>query len=153
MTDSRYDPYAADTAQHPFADVPPPPPDVYPDGQAYDWYARGLELVEAGTPTSAVQLLQAAVDASPESRMAREALARALFDSGDFEAAQEHFAVIVAVDPADDYAQFGLGLSAAKNGDLATSAEHLGFAAAIRPDITHYSTAARGARAALAAQR
>lgn len=154
MADSRYDPYGGDgPPQHPFVDVPPPAPDVYPDGDAYDWFARGLELVESGTPASAVQLLQAAVDASPNSRMAREALARALFDSGDFVAAQQHFAEIVRVDPADDYAQFGLGLAAAKNGDLATSAEHLGYAAAIRPDITHYSTALRGARAALAAQR
>ena len=31
--------------------------------------------------------------------------------------------------------------------------EHLALAAAMRPDITHYSTALRGARAALAANR
>jgi hypothetical protein len=31
--------------------------------------------------------------------------------------------------------------------------EHLALAAAMRPDITHYATALRGARAALAASR
>ena len=57
------------------------------------------------------------------------------------------------MNPADDYAQFGLGLAAAQNGDLQTAAEHLAVAAAMRPDITHYSTALRGARAALTARR
>ena len=67
----------------PFADAPPPPPDVLPQGEVYDWYVRGLDLLE--------------------------------------------------------------------NGNAAV--EHLALAAAMRPDITHYSTALRGARAALAANR
>jgi tetratricopeptide (TPR) repeat protein len=137
----------------PFADAPPPPPDVQPQGEVYDWYVRGLDLLEGGNPAAAVTLLTHAAQAEPESRSVREALARAQFDAGAYADAAESFGWIISVNPADDYAQFGLGLAAAKTGDLAGAVEHLALAAAMRPDITHYSTALRGARAALAANR
>ena len=137
----------------PFADAPPPPPDVLPQGEVYDWYVRGLDLLEGGNPAAAVTLLTHAANSEPESRSVREALARAQFDSGMFDEAVESFGWIISINPADDYAQFGLGLAAAKTGDLPSAVEHLALAAAMRPDITHYATALRGARAALAASR
>lgn len=137
----------------PFADVPPPPPDVLPRGEAYDWYTRGVELIETGSPHAAAELLARVVAAEPESRSVREALARAQFDAGLYAEARESFEWIVSVNPADDYAQFGLGLAAARTGDLVKSVEHLALAAAMRPDIAHYGTALRGARATLAARR
>lgn len=130
-----------------------PPPDVLPQGEVYDWYVRGLGLLEDGDPVAAVRLLTPAAESEPQSRSVREALARAQFDIGAYEQARDSFAWIVEADPADDYARFGLGLAAAKSGDLAAAVEHLALAAAMRPDITHYSTALRGARAALAATR
>ncbi len=126
-------------------------PDVLPQGEAYDWYIRGVELLEAGNPTGAVALIQPAVAAEPQSRAVREALARAQFDSGRYDEAVESFSWILSVDPADDYAQFGLGLAAAKSGNMKLAVTHLALAAAMRPDVTHYSTALRGARAALSA--
>ena len=37
--DPRYDPRAPeDEKPRPFSDLPPPPPDVAPQGDAYDWY-------------------------------------------------------------------------------------------------------------------
>lgn len=137
----------------PYADVPPPPPDVLPEGEVYDWYVRGLDLLDGGNAAAAVTLLAHAAQAEPESRSVREALARAQFDAGMYAEAVESFSWIISVNPADDYAQFGLGLAAAKTGDLASAVEHLALAAAMRPDISHYSTALRGARAALAAHR
>jgi outer membrane protein assembly factor BamD (BamD/ComL family) len=137
----------------PFADAPPPPPDVVPQGEVYDWYVRGLDLLEGGNPAAAVTLLTHAANSEPESRSVREALARAQFDSGLYDEAVQSFNWIISINPADDYAQFGLGLAAAKIGDLNSAVEHLALAAAMRPDITHYSTALRGARAALAASR
>ena len=137
----------------PFADAPPPPPDVLPKGEVYDWYTRGLDLLDGGNAAAAVTLLTHAAQAEPESRSVREALARAQFDSGLYAEAAESFGWIISINPADDYAQFGLGLAAAKTGDLASAVEHLALAAAMRPDITHYATALRGARAALAANR
>ena len=137
----------------PSYDDPPPPPDVLPEGDVYEWYVRGVELLEGGSPAAAITLIRRAADAEPQSRSVREALARAQFDAGQYEEAVGSFGWIVSVNPADDYAQFGLGLAAAKIGDLKQAVEHLALAAAMRPDIAHYATALRGARAALAAAR
>lgn len=142
-----------DYKPRPFADAPPPPPDVLPQGEVYDWYTRGLELLDGGNAAAAVQLLSHAAAAEPESRSVREGLARAQFDAGMYAEARASFAFIVEVDPADDYAQFGLGLAATKVGDLRQAVEHLALAAAMRPDLAHYSMALRGARAALTAHR
>ena len=150
---ARDDDWDDEEPRPPFADLPPPPPDVVPSGEVYDWYRRGVEQLEAGSTKPAIGLLQMASDAEPESRSVREALARAQFDAGLYDAARANFEIIVAVNPADDYAQFGLGLAAARLGDFAGAVEHLALAAAMRPDVTHYATALRGARATLSAQR
>ncbi len=152
--DPRYDPRAPDEEKpRPFSDLPPPPADQVPQGDAYDWYLRGLELLDNGDAAAAVQVLAHTVTAEPESRMAREALARAQFDMGMYPEARENFEWIISINPADDYAQFGLGLAATKLGDLTSAVEHLALSAAMRPDIAYYSTALRGARAALTASR
>jgi Flp pilus assembly protein TadD len=119
-----------------------------PKGTVYDWYTRGMQLLQAGNPAAAAALLEHAVRAEPASRSAREALARAQFDSGRYAAARDTFATIVADSPTDDYAHFGLGLACNKLGDFDDAAEHLALAVAMRPDNKHYSTALRHARAA-----
>jgi hypothetical protein len=108
-----------------------------------------VALLDRGNANAAAQLLSHAAAAEPAARSVREALARAQFDAGEYSAARESFAWIVAHDPADDYAQYGLGLSARKVGDLASAVEHLALAVAMRPDLRHYGQALRGARAAL----
>jgi tetratricopeptide (TPR) repeat protein len=120
-----------------------------PGGEVYDWYTRGVALLHRGNANAAAQLLAHAAAAEPAARSVREALARAQFDAGEYSAARESFAWIVARDPADDYAQYGLGLAARKVGDLHSAVEHLALAAAMRPDLRHYGQALRGARAAL----
>jgi tetratricopeptide (TPR) repeat protein len=156
VADHRYDIHGRfddEEAPRPYADVPPPPPDVQPQGEVYDWYLRGVDLLEGGNPAAAVQLLSHVATAEPESRMVREALARAQFDAGMYPEARDSFAWIIEVNPADDYAQFGLGLAAAKTGEDQLAVEHLALAAAMRPDISHYATALRGARARLTSSR
>lgn len=119
-----------------------------PHGDVYDWYQRGLDLLARGDSAAAAQLLEHAAAAEPESRSVREALARAQFQSGSFAAARRSFARIVDDHPSDDYAQFGLGLAAARTGDYRTAVEHLSLAVAMRPDNRDYDTALRDARAA-----
>jgi len=133
----------------PDGSVDPPAADSLPNGDVYDWYRRGLGLLESGNAAAAAQLLEHAAAAEPTSRSVREALARAQFDAGWYAAARDNFAWITEENPADDYAQFGLGLSAARTGDLRRAVEHLALAVAMRPDLGHYGTALRGARAAL----
>lgn len=84
--------------------------------------------------------------------MVREALARAQFDAGWYPLAAENFRMIVEASPADDYAHFGLGLALARGGDPAKAAEYLALAAAMRPDLPHYSQALREVRATLRAR-
>ena len=118
-----------------------------PDGGVYEWYQRGLQLLGDGNPDAAATLLEQAVVAEPGSRSVLEALARAQYDAGRYRAAMDSFGRLIAVNPTDDYAQFGLGLAASRAGDLETAAEHLALAVAMRPDLDHYARALRGVRA------
>jgi len=119
-----------------------------PQGTVYDWYTRGMQLLQDRNPAAAAALLQHAVRAEPTSRSVREALARAQFNSGQYADARDSFAAIVADNPTDDYAHFGLGLACNKLGDFDDASEHLALAVAMRPDNKHYATALRHARAA-----
>lgn len=129
------------------------PADQAAQGDAYTWYRRGLDLLGRGSPAAAAQLLERAAEAEPGARSIREALARAQFDAGRYGQAADSFRQIVDASPADDYALFGLGLSLARNGDPAAAAEPLALAAAMRPELRHYTDALRGVRATLRARK
>jgi tetratricopeptide (TPR) repeat protein len=118
-----------------------------PEGGVYEWYQRGLQLLASGHPAPAATLLTRASETEPESRSLREALARAQFDAGRHREAIDSFTRLIAVNPADDYAHFGLGLAASRAGDLELAAEHLALAVALRPDLGHYARELRGVRA------
>jgi tetratricopeptide (TPR) repeat protein len=118
-----------------------------PDGGPYEWYQRGRRLLADGHPEAAATLLARAAAVEPRSRGVREALARAQYDAGRYGAAMESFAELIAANPTDDYAQFGLGLAASRAGDLERAAEHLALAVAMRPDQHHYARALRSVRA------
>jgi tetratricopeptide (TPR) repeat protein len=123
-----------------------------PAGEVYDWYARGLELLDSGNPEAAAQLLWRAHDDQPQSASIREALARALFDSRRYAEAEGLFRGQVGRRPDDDYARFGLGLALARQGSQEAALEHLALAAAMRPDRDAYVQALREARATVRAR-
>jgi tetratricopeptide (TPR) repeat protein len=140
------------------ADPAPPSPEhqpAQPAGTAdtHQLYQRGLDLLGRGSPAAAAQLLQRAAVAEPRSRSILEALARAQFDTGQYAEAAGNFRRIVEASPSDDYAQFGLGLALARTGDPGGAAEHLALAAAMRPNLRHYTDALRSVRATLRARR
>jgi Flp pilus assembly protein TadD len=118
-----------------------------PDGGAYEWFQRGLQLLADGNPDAAATLLERALGAEPGSRSVLEALARAQYDAGRYGDAVDSFTRLTTDNPTDDYAQFGLGLAASRAGDLELAAEHLALAVAMRPDLSHYARALRGVRA------
>jgi tetratricopeptide (TPR) repeat protein len=128
-------------------DGPEDPPD-----DTYALYRRGLDLLGRGSAAAAAQLLARAAAAEPDSRSILEALGRAQFDTRHYEAAAGSFRRIVEASPTDDYAQFGLGLALSRTGDHGAAAEHLALAAAMRPDLRHYTDALRSVRATLRAQ-
>jgi Flp pilus assembly protein TadD len=123
------------------------------EADTYQLYQRGLDLLGRGSAAAAAQLLQRAAAAEPQSRSILEALARAQFDTGQYRAAAGNFRRIVDASPTDDYAQFGLGLALARNGDPGAAAEHLALAAAMRPNLRHYTDALRNVRATLRARK
>ena len=129
------DPEAADTGET-------APADDLAGHDTYDLYQRGLELLGRGS----------AAAAEPQSRSVLEALARAQFDAGRYDAAAGNFRRIVEASPSDDYAQFGLGLALARTGDPGAAAEHLALAAAMQPNLRHYADALRSVRATLRAR-
>lgn len=122
-----------------------------PEGSVYDWYRRGMDLLERGDAAAAAQLLERAHAAEPDARHLREGLARALFDAGHFKRAVLHFRHLANVDPADDYAQFGLGLALWRSGELEAARESLAVAVALRPR-DEYQAALHQVRATLAAR-
>lgn len=119
----------------------------------YALYRRGMDLLGRGSPAAAAQLLERAAAAEPDSRSILEGLARAQFDTRHYEAAVGSFRRIVEASPSDDYAQFGLGLALSRTGDHSAAAEHLALAAAMRPDLRHYTEALRNVRATLRARK
>jgi Flp pilus assembly protein TadD len=123
-----------------------------PAGDVYDWFRRGSALLDGRHPGAAEQLLRRAAEEEPGSTAIRETLARAQFDAGSYGAALESFREVAKADPANDYAQFGWGLAAARTGDFEESAVHLALAAAMRPDVAHYREALRQTRATLKAR-
>jgi len=122
-------------------------------GDVHSWYTTGMELLRKGSPAAAAQVLQRAADAEPGSLSVREALARAQFDTGRYQAAAGNFRTIVEASPTDDYAHFGLGLALARSGEHEAAAEYLALAAAMRPDRKPYTDALHQVRATLKARR
>jgi Flp pilus assembly protein TadD len=85
----------------------------------------------------------------PSSASVLEALARAVFDARRHAEAAEHFTALIEVQPDNDYARFGLGLSRMRSGDHAGAVEQLALAVAMRPDRRDYEQALKEARATL----
>ena len=123
-----------------------------PGGEVYDWFVRGLALLEGGNAEAAAELLAHARSAEPSSASILEALARATFDAGRYTRAAELFAELADASPDNDYARFGLGLTRLRMGDVPAGVEQLAMAATMRPGRQDYQRALREARATLAAR-
>ena len=124
-----------------------------PDGDVYDWYQRGLQLLLDRHPDAVATLLARAAAVEPGSRSIREALARAEYDAGRYEDAIVSFTGLITINPTDDYAQFGLGLTLSRLGQFALAVEHLAMAVAMRPQRVEYVRALQSARATLRARQ
>jgi Flp pilus assembly protein TadD len=113
----------------------------------YERYVLARELLNGGQPDLALRTVEPLVEMDPQARSLRELYARALYDSGRRRESFEQFEQLAHADPADDYAQFGMGLAARRLGDLEVAAEHLATAVALRPDLPAYVSALADVRA------
>jgi predicted Zn-dependent protease len=126
--------------------------DGEPGGDVYDWFVRGMDLLESGNPEAAAELLAHARAREPLSASILEALARATFDARRYTEAHRLFGQLAETTPDNDYARFGLGLSLLRVGDVPAAVQQLALATAMRPTRAEYQSALRQARATLRAR-
>ena len=107
----------------------------------YEWYQRGMELLQAGDVHAAATLLERAAAVEPDKGSIREALARAYFGSRRFDAALTEFAAALDISPVNDYAHFGAGLCLARLGRFPEAVGHLRMANVMRPGNSDYEGA------------
>ena len=108
---------------------------------AYDAFQEGCRLLTNSSAHAAVVALERARDLEPDKGSIRETLGRAYFRTGRFAAARAEFARAVEIDPVNDYALFGLGLSLLREGDRDGARRPLKLAVAMRPEQTAYQEA------------
>lgn len=123
-----------------------------PEGTAYDWYRRALELLERGDAGASLVLLERVLASDPGSRAALEARARALFDSGRYADALAAFQACVDLSPDDDYAHFGLGMSLWRCQEFLLARDHLAMASVMKPERAEYARALSQVQATLVAR-
>ena len=111
------------------------------DVDTYELFRRGSELLAAGHAHQAVIALEQARDAAPGHGSVREVLGRAYYGAGRTSAAEAEFAEALEIDPANDYAHFGLGLCLAREGRRARAVGHLRLAVVMRPEVGIYRQA------------
>lgn len=98
---------------------------------------------------AAAELLTHLVRAEPTSASAREALARALFDSKRYDEAAEEFAELLEISPDNDYAHFGRGMSLWRLKEFPAAADHLALARVMKPHDEAYVRALQQVRATI----
>lgn len=123
-----------------------------PKGEPYDWYQRGLALLNGGDCAPAAILLARVLDVEPDSVAALEGYARALFDCGRFDEAATAFGDLVERAPDDDYAHFGLGSSLWRLQRFTEARDELAMALVMRPNRADYARALQQVKATLRAR-
>ena len=111
------------------------------ESEAYTLFQRGLAFLRQQHPAQAAMLLARALRLEPGKNSIREALGRAEYAAGRFAEAAEHFAVIVAEAPDNDYAHYALGRSLLMLGRGGEAQAHLRLACALRPASALYREA------------
>ena len=106
--------------------------------EVYDLFRRGSALLESRDFQAATIPLERARALEPDKTSIREALGRAYFHAGRYEAAGEEFAAVVERSPVNDFAHFCLGRSLEKTGRRVEARRHLALAACLRPDRADY---------------
>lgn len=104
---------------------------------AYGLLMKGRALQSYGHPHQAAVVLERAAAIEPRKASIREALARALYNSGQFSRAREQFEVMLEIDPSNGYAHYGMGMCLARAGDRAAAIGHLKMAVVMSPSTTY----------------
>lgn len=107
----------------------------------YSLLQQGKRLLADNHPFQAAIVLERAVVIEPRKASIREGLARAYFNSGQFNRAREQFEAVLDINPSNAYGHFGLAMSLARTGKRAAAIGHLKMAMTMRPESTVYREA------------
>jgi tetratricopeptide (TPR) repeat protein len=107
----------------------------------YALWRRGCTLLGDSHYHQAVIVLERARAQEPGKASIREALARAYYSAGRPDAAREEFEAVLEIDPANDYAHFGLALCLERTGELDSARGHAKLAVVMRPEDENYRRA------------
>ena len=116
-----------------------PDPDPADDREsAYELLRRGEDLLRRRHHAQAAVVLERADRLEPGKGSILEALGRARFNAGHYDAARQAFEALLEVDPSSHLGQFGLGQSLRKLGRDAEALTHLRLAVALSPGSELY---------------
>jgi tetratricopeptide (TPR) repeat protein len=107
-------------------------------GDPYALFVRGTELLEQRNYSAAAVSLEAALKLEPGKTSILEALGRAYFHAQNYRFAANVFQEVIDARPDDDFAQFCLGRSLEKLGDVTGARRHMALALGMRPGRTDY---------------
>lgn len=108
---------------------------------AYRLLQEGVRLLDQGSWHAAIVPLAKARDQEPEKASIREALARAYFRSRQYAESRIEFENLIEINPANDYAYFGLGKCLDKLGELDLAQGQFRLALAMSPENPDYKSA------------
>jgi Tfp pilus assembly protein PilF len=111
------------------------------DRDAYLAFQEGSRLLAERNAHAAVIALERARSLEPSKGSVRETLARAYYETGRFDAAEEEFRAALDIEPVNDYAHFGVGLCRLRAGDRPGARGHLRQATVMRPENADYRAA------------
>lgn len=106
--------------------------------QAQHWY-------EQGAPGHALTTLEPLIEAEPDARSVLELAGRCYYRTAAYGRAERMFSRIVELNPADDYAWYGLGKSVLAQGRSAEAWGHLKVAVSMSPRPAYIEAAERAA--------
>ena len=108
---------------------------------AYGLFRRAGALLKRRHHAQAAVLLERADRLEPRKGSIVEALARAYYNSGQHDRAEESFRRLLEIDPSTAYGHFGLGQALKQLGRRDEARVHLRLAVALAPDSSLYRNA------------
>lgn len=102
-----------------------------------DVYHRAWELLEDRSPRLAIEILDPAIEAEPQSTSLRTLRAWAYFQSAQLRKAEDELALLVEECPADVWARFALGRVLERQSRYSDALPHLRLAAVMSGDPEH----------------
>lgn len=102
---------------------------------AYEWFSRGMELLENGDVHQSALALERAKREEPDAASIREGLGRAYLSMRRFASAAEEFRRVTEIAPTNHYAHYCLARALRAMGDARGARRHVKLARCLGSDL------------------